>query len=403
MEPEIIKTESSYAATLNEIERLMELGTSRSNTEDRRLDLLVHLVEEYEKAKSVRPSTNPIDAILFRMEQSNLRQADLVPYIGSRSKVSEVLSGRRPLTLSMIQALSSGLSIPAKSLIEVQSPFSAPDELEDWSKYPIKEMCDRNWIPVTYSEARSDPSKVFNQFFAPVVGMQSIGAFYRKSSANIRTGRQMNRFSLFAWTTRVTTVALEDPPKKKWRPGVLTLERMRELARLSVAPDGPVKACETLREYGISLVIEPHLPKTYLDGAAILSIKDHPIIGLSLRHDRIDSFWFTLFHELAHVELHYNESTGFVDDLEVRNDDDPREVEADQLASEALIPEDKWKLSAASVFPSKDTLLRFARETGIHPAIVAGRMRKERNSYHLYNDLVGHGRIRYLFKLDTEE
>lgn len=403
MEPEIIKTESSYSATLNEIERLMERGSSRTSKEDTRLELLIHLVQEYEKAKGDRPPTNPIDAILFRMEQANLRQADLVPYLGSRSKVSEVLSGRRPLTLSMIQALSTGLGIPAKSLVEVQSPFSAPDELEDWSKYPIKEMCDRKWIPVTYSEAKLDPAKALNLFFEPVVGMQTAGGFYRKSSASIRTGRQMNRFALFAWTTRVTTIALDNPPRKKWRPGVLSLEKMRELAQLSIAPDGPVKAREKLREYGISLVIEQHLPKTYLDGAAILSIKGHPIVGLSLRHDRIDSFWFTLFHELAHVELHYNETTGFVDDLDVRKDDDPREIEADQMALEALIPDDKWKSSPASVFPSKDTLLRFAREMGIHPAIVAGRMRKERNSYHLYNDLIGHGRIRYLFGLNTEE
>lgn len=213
----------------------------------------------------------------------------------------------------------------------------------------------------------------------------------------------MNRFALFAWTTRVTTIALNSPPKQKWRPGAFTLDRMRELARLSIAPDGPTKAADMLREFGISLIVEPHLPKTYLDGAAILSIEGHPIIGMSLRHDRIDSFWFTLFHELAHTELHYNEATGFVDDLDVRKDDDPKEFEADQMASEALIPEDKWKSSAASVFPSKDTLLRFAREIGIHPAIVAGRIRKELNSYHLYNDLIGHGRVRLLFGLNTEE
>ncbi len=125
----------------------------------------------------------------------------------------------------MIQALNSGLGIPAKSLIEAQSPFAAPDELEDWNKYPIKDICERNWILFSYREAKSEPVKAFNRFFAPVIGLQNVGAFYRKSSPHIRTGRQMNRFALFAWPTRITTCALENPPEKKWRPGSLDLEK----------------------------------------------------------------------------------------------------------------------------------------------------------------------------------
>ena len=72
-----------------------------------------------------------------------------------------------------------------------------------------------------------------------------------------------------------------------------------------------------LRKIGIVVVIEPHFPKTYLDGATILVNKDNPIIGLTLRFDRLDNYWFTLMHEVAHIALHYNEDISlFYDEFE---------------------------------------------------------------------------------------
>ena len=62
---------------------------------------------------------------------------------------------------------------------------------------------------------------------------------------------------------------------------------------------GPVKARELLASKGVTLIIERHLPGTYLDGAAMLAENGNPVIGLTLRHDRLDNFWFVLFHELS--------------------------------------------------------------------------------------------------------
>ena len=103
---------------------------------------------------------------------------------------------------------------------------------------------------------------------------------------------------------------------------------MRELAKCSIQDDGPSAACDFLAKHGIPLIIEPHLPHTYLDGAAILVFSDRPIIGMTLRHDsRLDNFWFTLMHELAHVALHSGqENTEFIDDLDIEADEgDPKE------------------------------------------------------------------------------
>src|SRR6266851_4172737 len=114
----VIKTEAEYRAALSAIESLIDLDPSPGTDEANRLELLTLLVEDYESRIVPTTLPDPIEAIRFRMEQQNLKQADLVPHIGSRSKVSEVLSGKRPLTLSMIRRLHRGLGIPAKVLLQ---------------------------------------------------------------------------------------------------------------------------------------------------------------------------------------------------------------------------------------------------------------------------------------------
>ena len=115
----LIKSEADHEATLARIDDLMdaEAGTARGDE----LELLAALVELYENKSVPIDPPSPVDAIRFRMEQSGLRQQDLVPYIGSRSKVSEVLSGRRSLSLRMIRSLHEGLGIPAETLLQEPS------------------------------------------------------------------------------------------------------------------------------------------------------------------------------------------------------------------------------------------------------------------------------------------
>ncbi len=114
----IIKSESDYKAALAAIEKLIDLDPDVGTPEADRLELLTLLVKDYESKTIKMTLPDPIEAIKFRMEQQNLTPQDLVPFIGSRSKVSEVLSRKRLLTLSMIRALHSGLGIPAKVLLQ---------------------------------------------------------------------------------------------------------------------------------------------------------------------------------------------------------------------------------------------------------------------------------------------
>ena len=115
MKAKVIKTESDCAAVLARIGELMD--AKRNTPEGDELELLSLLVHDYEERAFPVDKPNPIDAIRFRMEQQGLRPTDLVPFLGSRSRVSEVLSGRRNLTLKMIRALVRGLGIPAEVLL----------------------------------------------------------------------------------------------------------------------------------------------------------------------------------------------------------------------------------------------------------------------------------------------
>ena len=111
-----IRTKADYRAALKEIETLM---SARAHTpEGERLDVLVTLVEAYEKKHYPFDPPDPVEAIKFRMEQMALAPKDLVPMIGQINRVYEVLNRKRPLTLRMIRRLHRKLGIPAESLIK---------------------------------------------------------------------------------------------------------------------------------------------------------------------------------------------------------------------------------------------------------------------------------------------
>ena len=194
--------------------------------------------------------------------------------------------------------------------------------------------------------------------------------------------------------------ANDNLPDAAYETGTVTLDFLTQVARLSWSDDGPRVAQEFLAQHGIPLVIERHLPRTYLDGAALRLGDGRPVVALTLRYDRIDSFWFCLLHELAHVGRHLDRDAGtaFIDDLSLRKPDreleDQREVEADQWASEALIPSAQWKTSPVRTTPTPLGVMTLAHHLQVHPATVAGRIRYERQNYRLLSQFVGTGKVR---------
>jgi HTH-type transcriptional regulator/antitoxin HigA len=117
MKPKVLKTDRDHKAALAYVERLMD----QPSPDGAELELWSLLVENYEEARFPIATPDPIEAIRFRLDQAGLQPADLLPYLQSKSKISEVMNRKRPLSLTMIRALHAGLKIPAAVLVQESS------------------------------------------------------------------------------------------------------------------------------------------------------------------------------------------------------------------------------------------------------------------------------------------
>lgn len=398
----VIKTDADYKAALAQIEHLVELDPEVGTEEADQLELLALLIEQYETQVFPIRLPSAIAAIKFRMEQEHLEPKDLLPYIGSRSKVSEVLSGKRPLSVSMMRKLHSGLGIPAEVLLQGESVLQLEEEQEpidediEWERFPVHEMVRRGWLS---AEALMEPVRALRAFFAPLGGPKQIVALYRKT-LHTRSNQQIDKYALFAWRARVMIRALQATPPVKFEEGSITQEFLRTVAELSVLDNGPAVAREFLFKRGILLIIEPQLPHTYLDGAAMKTSEGYPVIGLTIRYDRLDNFWFTLIHELKHLASHLTDEDEFYDNLDASSED-IREQEADETARETLVPSSAWARSGARATGAPANVKRLAETLHVHVSVVAGRVRYDKNNYTLLNDLVGHNEVRRCFPAVT--
>ena len=113
-----IKNNKQYKEYLNQAYDLIQLDLKSNSAESDKLELLSILIEQYEKDNYPIDSPHPIDAILFRLDQLNMKKSELSKIIGARSRTSEILNGKRKLSLSMIRKLNSALNIPAEVLIK---------------------------------------------------------------------------------------------------------------------------------------------------------------------------------------------------------------------------------------------------------------------------------------------
>ena len=396
-----IRTEKDYESALARIESLMEAIPGRDEFNE--LDVLADLVEHYESKHEPMGYPSPVAAIEFRMEQGMLKPRDLIPLIGSRAKVSEILAGKRPITMAIARALHEHLGIPAESLLR-ESEGELEDSLAniDWRRFPVKAMAKRGWISDT-ADVVGRAEEIMRDLINRAGGEDvAVAALYRKNDL-ARANAKMDAYALKAWCWQVLAKANENPPKANYQRGTVTLDFLKKVAQLSRFGTGPLKAREFLVEHGISLVILQHLPRTYLDGAALRLGDGRPVVGLTLRYDRIDNFWFCLLHELAHIGRHLDDDRGnaFVDDMSLRksegDQEDPLEKQADDWAEEALIPPKVWESSVVKHEPNSMEVLSLANSLKIHPAIVAGQVRYQRQNYRLLSQFVGTGKVRPLF------
>ena len=403
----VIKTQRDYDAAIVRLSALMDEDMAPGSSKEAELELLALVIESYERSKVAPVVPDPIEAILFRMDQLKLKKVDMVPYMGSLPKVSEVLARKRPLNLAMIRKLHLGLNIPADVLL------AATDDLVDLSeglpydekKFPIKEMFERGYFKCflgTLQEVRESGEESIRFFMR---GFNMLPAQQARLRAPMHQSgiRLMDDYALLTWHVAVLKKARKIKFKSAYVKGSLTNERLKELARLSRFEQGPRLAQEFLADMGIALVFENHFNKTYLDGAAMVD-GDRPVVALTLRHNRLDNFWFALLHELVHVKEHLSPDRFFIaDNLEDKiHQQSQEEREADQGAREILIPYAEWLESNLINSPTMEAAIALADKLRIHPTIVAGRVRFESGNWRLLSSIKAEVRCQFVDQLEEQ-
>lgn len=175
---------------------------------------------------------------------------------------------------------------------------------------------------------------------------------------------------------------------------------LEETAKLSQNLENLSSIFHHLNSRGIGLVIVDYLEGSEVDGVVTFNDQKNPIIGMSLRYDRLDNFWFSLLHELSHVIYHLEEFGTILDNFAADEEltSDEIEHEANYYARDAIIPRQAWKRSDVSRSPTEANIHKLANEFSIHPALVVGRIHWETDKYFLHRDIVHEQSVRDLLK-----
>lgn len=420
----MITNEKQYRTTRALIQRLRVGLENAGNREDLpgelleiQRDALASQIEEleedaalYDDLRSGRVTSfeanglHELPDILIRARIARgMSQKDLAAFLGLKEQQIQRYEAERyrSASLDRLVEISEALNVQIRNRANlVGNGRLALVDPAVWQAFPIAEMYRRGWFedfPGTLAQARKAAVELVPAFLQASGGRHAPAALHRKS---VRASGQVHEASIAAWEARVRQLAERDPPATTFSPELIDDDWIAGLVALTLDPSGPANAVPYLRAIGISLVVERHLPGTLLDGASMCTFGSHAIIALTLRHDRLDNFWFTLLHEIGHLKRHIGDDkyTAIFDDTEAPAAEEI-EREADAFALEALLPAAKWDLAASRFTRTEKAVVGDAKRFSVGPAIIAGRVRREAGDYTILRGLVGAGEVRRQFEI----
>lgn len=170
----------------------------------------------------------------------------------------------------------------------------------------------------------------------------------------------------------------------------LTKETLKHIAKLSKDPNNIIYMPEVLAEQGIILIYQKSLPGMKLDGSVFRHSSGNPVIGISFRYARVDHFWFTLMHELAHICLHLDQlNEPILDNFEDNNlQEQDIEVQANRTAKFSFVDKPLWRNCKAKYSKKDEDVIEFANSLSVHPSIIAGLLHAEQGDYSKYRKII---------------
>lgn len=398
-----LSSEQTLKSIIDGLPELAIEGIRRSLTTEKRE--LFKKLEAYRQAQNgnAEPMKEQAGAdlgdllIVARLAQ-NWKQKDLARKLGLQEQAIQRWESDRYRNINLAnymkvaRALSVELSAQFHSA-EVSKWLTSPDLNPVEVQKVLKHARAHGWFDGQDSD-EEDAKKRLIRYVTEHVGRYGTPSLLR---TGINVKDHSEDWVLLSWKAHVTRRAesIIESERLSYRP--LDVSWLKQLAKLSAEDDGPLKAQALLKAHGIVLIVERNIPGMEVDGAAFL-VDSIPVIGLTLRRDALDNFWFTLMHEVAHVILHYRTglASGFFDDVE-HAEPDEFEQEANKFASDLLVSEEVWSRSPARIAKTSAPIENLARQLNIAPAIIFGRIRFERKNYTIFSDKIGRSAVRKLF------
>lgn len=346
-------------------------------------------------------NTGPGDIIREQMEVRDWRQEDLSEILGiSLKHVNSLLQNKQQITLDMAKYLSGAFTTSPQYWINIDTNYrfnlkSEEDEKskeielksEIFSKMPVRELYKKCWLKKE-NKFKDLLKQVLDFWNTESLNFDEIE---KKFSFNLRKSeayKQYNKWHLMCWMQMANNIASHVKVKSYNRK--LLVEIFNRIKEYTVKETGVEDFITDLSNAGVKFILLEHLQKTYLDGASFLH-ENNPVVAYTARHNRVDNFWFTVSHEIAHILLHLKNKTDcFIDIIDNEYSGD-KEKEADELASETLhLNEILMYFRNNLRYITNIKIEECSKAYNVHPAIIAGTLAHNgKISYaytHLYNE-----------------
>jgi HTH-type transcriptional regulator/antitoxin HigA len=341
------------------------------------------------ESMSNEPKT-PGELVREAMEAKGWTQSDLAFALGTTAAaINQILSDKRAVSQNMARALEVSLDVGAEVFARAQADWDvrhadkpAPEvsaRARILSRYPLREMVRRGWVDPD-RRSISLESQVCKFF-----GVKSLDDVPHLSHSAKKSDYSNIPPAQLVWLFRVRQIAAEMHPVPynpvKLREAIEAFKEMRE------EPDAVRHVPRLLDQAGVRFVVVEGLPGGQIDGVCFWLNSDAPIIGMSLRFDRIDNFWFVLRHECAHVLHGHGKRDAIVDvDLELASQavNDEEKI-ANAEASDFCVPSDKLQsfYLRKKPFFSETDVIAFSKRVRVHPGLTVGQLQRMTSRYDL--------------------
>ena len=323
---------------------------------------------------------SPGSVLEEEIKARGISQKELARRMGRPPQVvNEIIKAKKSISPETALELEKVLGMPAQLWVNLESVYRMTiarnrdrvrleEAVAELSRYPVKDIEKRGWIPKF--EEKTDTVRALLEF----LGIASFRGVRLPPAAALRLtgGDQFSNEALEVWLRKGEIDGQRTQTADYDREFFLdSLKKIRHLTTDS--PDNFLpKITELCADAGVAFVVTRELPKSGAIGAARWLGPRKGLIQLSLKWKWADVFWFTFYHEAAHLFLH--EKQTFVEGPQTGKPGKPEEDEADRFAADVLIPRDDWGAFVEGRNWSEQAVLGFAQDSEVHPGIVVGRL-----------------------------